>query len=131
MDCTLPNAELDGGDRCHSRSSRDPQDHCMSCQARSRAADGGVIELDDLLPRWATKSRSRLRGQPPCSPIRCCGDDHGEMLLCMRAVESRTDSQAENAGSEPQTAGLVQGSEAESRVTAAQRVIHTLITKWR
>jgi hypothetical protein len=29
----------DGSDRCHSRSRRDRQDHCVSCQARSRAND--------------------------------------------------------------------------------------------
>jgi hypothetical protein len=46
----------DGGDCCHSRSSRDPKDHCVFCQARSRAADGGVIALDDLLPSRATKA---------------------------------------------------------------------------
>jgi hypothetical protein len=106
----------DGGDRCHSRSSRDPQDHWVSCQARSRAADGGVIGLDDLLPRRATKSGSRLRGQPPCSPIRCCGDDHGEMMRCMRTVGSRTDSQIVDARSGSQTAGRVRGSGPESRI---------------
>ena len=118
----------DGGDRCHSRSSRDPQDHWVSCQARSRAADGGVIGLDDLLPRRATKSGSRLRGEPPCSPIRSCRDDHGEMMRCMRTAGPRADSRAAHAGSGSQTVGLVQGSGAESRITAAKRAINTLIT---
>jgi hypothetical protein len=36
-------AWADGSDRCHSRSRRDFKNHCVSCQARSWAADGGVI----------------------------------------------------------------------------------------
>ena len=118
----------DGGDRCHSRSSRDPQDHCVSCQARSRAADGGVIGLDDLLLRRATKSGTRLRGKLPCSPIRCCREDHREMMRCMRTVGSWTDSRIVDAGSGSQTAGW-RREVGRSRGSPRRRVaINTLIT---
>jgi LacI family transcriptional regulator len=46
----------------------------------------------------------------------------------MRTAESGTDNPATHVGSGSQTAGLVQGSGPESRITAAQRAIDTLIT---
>jgi hypothetical protein len=55
--------------------------------------------LDDLLPRVATESGSWLRGEPPCSPMCCCGDDQGEMIRRIRTVGSRRDSRAAHAGS--------------------------------
>jgi len=48
------------------------------------------------------------------------------MMRCMRTAGSRTDSRIVDAGSGSQTAGLVQGSGPESRITAAQRAINSL-----
>ena len=50
------------------------------------------------------------------------------MMRCMRTVWSRTDNWAAHAGPGFLLAGPLKGSEADSRITAAQRAIDTLIT---
>jgi hypothetical protein len=59
----------DVGDRPHSRSCRDPKDHRLPIQARSRAAHGRMIALDDPFPCRATE----LGGAAPSGTIMLTG----------------------------------------------------------
>ena len=59
--------------------------------------------------------------------INCLANhSRGQMMRCKRTAGSGTNNWAAHAGFGSQTAGLVQAGGADSRITAAQRVINAL-----